>query len=435
MRSRSNLFKRMGLTFFMICLLRSTASAQMVAGPILGDIGEDHAQLWVRTQEASQVRWTVSTREDFSLAETTPSAASLQEHNFSVTLKTEHLKPATTYFYNVLINGTPVWQKDYPSFTTATSAGQSTHLRIAFSSCLGHKAQDSDPQWAQMAERPFDLLLLLGDQHYADTTDVTVLRDQYLVYRSNGDFRRIAQRKPVYTIWDDHDYGGNDTDSTLPGKEGSLMVFKEVWPNPGFGESGNPGVYYSFIRGDVEFFMLDGRYYRVPKLLKNGRNKTMLGARQLQWLKEGLSRSKAKVKIIVSGVEINGAGGKDSWAYYRHERKELLDFIITQKIEGVLFLSGDSHYTAAFQMKEGFLEITSGPLGSSPSVPPKNPYLFKTFNRGHYFSILDIDTTLPEPSIRWEVEGNLLDAMHVQEPCTLDWKSIIRQKPARCLEP
>lgn len=428
----SNLFKLL-VTAVVLGGAVSSAFAQDFSGPVLGDVGTDHARLWIKTPQASKVQWMVSTNETLVKAIESPTVSLQAAEHFNGTLKIEGLTPDTKYFYNVTINGKAIFEKPLPSFTTSRPLNSAGHLRFAFSSCLGLKATDSDRAWKDMAARPFDLLVLLGDQHYANSTDTQVLLDHYVAYRANDNFRSIARQKPVYTIWDDHDYGGNDVDGSLPGKERSLAVFKEVWPNPSFGEADNPGVYYSFVKGDVEFFMLDGRYYRSADEAKDEGTKTNLGERQLAWLKQSLKFSQAKLKIIANGVEFNGNHKSDSWFYFQREREDILKFIADNKIEGVFFISGDSHYTASFQMKEGFLEITSGPLGSSHVSMPENPYILEGFDQGQYYSIVDIDTTLPEPKITWEVYGFLPKGETMQSKCVWDWVAVLGQKPAECI--
>jgi alkaline phosphatase D len=428
MKFPSNLFKFLSVLFLAMSVM-SNAWAQLVSGPMLGDVTETHAKIWIKAKEAAEVKWIVSTDEDLSTASIISNQKVDEKTHFTGVLNVAKLNPGTKYFYNLVVNNQPVFQKPFPFFVTSASTG---HLRVAFSSCLGRSPSDSDPAWKDMAQKSFDLLLLLGDQHYADTVDPQILFDHYMMYRANEDFKFISRHKPVYTVWDDHDYGANDSDRTLVGKEGSLAVFTEVWPNPAFGEKNNPGVYYSFLRGDVEFFMLDTRYYRSPDDDLEDGQKTMLGSKQLAWFKKELKKSKARIKIIATSVEINGAKKSDSWFSYLRERKSIMDFIANHKIEGVIFISGDSHYTASFQMKEGFLEFTSGPLGSKPSKLHKNSYLLEGFDQGHYYSILDIDTASIAPQVSWEVYGALPNGKTHQSKCVFDWPTILGKKKAQC---
>ncbi|WP_233590882.1 alkaline phosphatase D family protein [Flavobacterium sp. GSP27] len=59
-----------------------------------------------------------------------------------------------------------------------------------------------------------------------------------------------------------------------------------------------------------------------------------------------LSSSKASFKIIVMGVQVlNSVAEKENYSNYPKEKEKLLKEILDNKIKGVLFLSGDRHFT------------------------------------------------------------------------------------------
>ena len=85
------------------------------------------------------------------------------------------------------------------------------------------------------------------------------------------------------------------------------------------------------------------------------------------------------------------------------ERDEILQFIQDNQIQGVLLVSGDRHFTAAYQVLGKFIEVTSGPFGSSNARSKPLPEMFLYFDQGKLYSILDIDTTGTEPAVTLEV--------------------------------
>jgi alkaline phosphatase D len=253
---------------------------------------------------------------------------------------------------------------------------------------------------------------MLGDNHYANSTEPEKLRVYYTAHRLTGAWRELAAHSPVYAIWDDHDYGVNDSDSTQKGKEESLRIFKEYWANPSCGEAENPGCYYTFTRGDVQFFMLDCRYYRSPNKAPDGPEKTMLGAKQLEWLKRGLSESKARIKILATGSEWETFSSEDSWKSFRTERDAFFAWIDEQKIEGIILISGDRHFAAAYHVVGRFVELSGGPFGSGNATLKPNPERFTAWDEGRLWFILDLDTTKPEPAVAvelWQAGGGRLD--------------------------
>lgn len=313
------------------------------------------------------------------------------------------LEPAQRYYYTVLLDGRPALVRPYPWFVTAPPEGRDDRVRFAFVSCVGYHGYDAAAGWADMVRTNFDLVLLLGDNHYADSPLPAKQRAAYYEQRRQAGYREITSRTPAYAIWDDHDYGPDNSDGTLVGKELSLQTFKEHWPNPAYGEPDNPGVYFQFSRGHVDFFMLDVRYHRSPNRSTNLATKTMLGPRQLAWLKRALAASRAPVKVLASGSEFQSYGTQDSWTSFKRERDELFEFIQTQPIPGVLLISGDRHFTAAYQVKGRWIEVTSGPLGSRYAESKPTPEMFYHAGRGRFYCVLDINTAPRPPQVTLEV--------------------------------
>ena len=56
--------------------------------------------------------------------------------------------------------------------------------------------------------------------------------------RINRPFASVIRQMPTYTVWDDHDFGPNNSDGLEPGKEGSLRAFQAVFAQSIFHGSG-----------------------------------------------------------------------------------------------------------------------------------------------------------------------------------------------------
>lgn len=264
-----------------------------------------------------------------------------------------------------------------------------------------------------MAERHnFDLMLMLGDNHYGDTTNPDLLRDHLFMHRKVSGFEQLIRQIPTYAIWDDHDFGPNNSDGTSPGKAESLAVFRQRWANPAYGEPDNPGCYYRFSHSGIDFFMLDVRYYRTPNRTPDDGTKTMLGQRQLAWLKSGLSESRAKFKIVGSGSEWQTLTQPDCWSSFVRERQDIFDHVTSKNIEGVVLLSGDRHFTAGYQVQNRHLEFTSGPLASGNATLQPNSERFTGCDEGKLWAVLDLDPSANEPKLAyeiWQAGGGLLE--------------------------
>jgi PhoD-like phosphatase len=90
----------------------------------------------------------------------------------------------------------------------------------------------------------------------------------------------------------------------------------------------------------------------------------MLGARQKAWLKDGLRASRAPFKFVLSTVPLHGPWGPDRWAGYPHERDELLAFVRSERIGGVIVLSADVHAAVDVDFGDGVREFIAGPLAA-----------------------------------------------------------------------
>lgn len=123
----------------------------------------------------------------------------------------------------------------------------------------------------------------------------------------------------------------------------------------------------------VEFFMMDDRYHRAPNDATDP-NKDYLGKEQLDWLIDALTSSKAPFKIVmIGGQVISNAAVFENYATFPRERNELLNRLNQEKIEGVIFLSGDRHHTEISKLDRPgaypLIDITCSPLTAGNHQP------------------------------------------------------------------
>lgn len=387
-----------------VAALSAESSAYLALGPMIGHTGPRDTRIWAKATEAARLGIRIGKDAALADARVVDGPQLGPDSDFMGHVLVEGLEPLTTYHYAVLLDGKPAMARPYPSFMTAPEVGAAGKTRLAFSSCVGRSAYLAAAIWADMSARTrFDVLLMLGDNTYADSTVPEVQRRHYYDHRSALGYAEITRRVPTYAIWDDHDYGPNDSDRTAPGKEISLRTFQQFWANPSYGQPDDPGVYFKFSRGQVDFFMLDNRYHRSPNKSPDDGTKTMLGPKQLAWFKRELLASKAKVKFVASGSEWEPYGHLDSWTSFTREREEIFGFMREHDIQGVILLSGDRHFTGAYQINGRFIEVTSGPLGSKTTNGVNKPDMFLNLVEGTMCAVFDVDTTGAEPQIALEV--------------------------------
>ena len=309
-----------------------------------------------------------------------------------LTITLTDLRPDTPYQYEVLLGGKAA-PRPYPlAFRTKWVAEYEKVPRdfsFLFGSCLylNDPAYDypgrpygQDPSiLTTMARTPADFMLWGGDNLYLRVPDYSSAYGIRRRYQWNQAFpllQPLLAARPNYAIWDDHDYGPNDSDRTFELAGVSADCFRQYWPNKTYGEPDNPGVYQQLRYGDAAFFLLDDRTYRAPDALPDsvaGRPnpaKSFYGPRQLRWLEESLLASRAPFKFILNGGQVlNPRADKECLRYYPAEYAELLGFIQANKISGVVFLSGDRHFSEIIRLTPaGFyplFDVTSSSLTSS----------------------------------------------------------------------
>lgn len=383
----------------------SVASAPYLElGPLLGHVSSSNALVWIKASGPARFSVRVGQKMDLSDGTEIKGPRLEADSDFMGQVLLPKLNSSRHYHYCALLDGRPAMLPPYPSFATAPPELSPTRVRIAFVSCVGYNGYDSAATWADLAARTnFDLLLMLGDNVYANSTDATVLGQYFAVQRHLPGYADIARHVPQYAIWDNHDYGPEPADRTARNKDRALQLFRNLWPNPAYGEPDNPGVYHKFTRGGVDFFMLDNRYHRSPDNSPDDGTKTLLGEKQLAWFKRELLASKAPVKVLASGCEWESHGVKNSWSTFKREREEVLKFIQENNITGVLMMSGDRHFTAAYQVMGKFIEVTSGPMGSANSGSRPTPEMFYYSGKGKFYCIFDVNTCDEQPKVTLEI--------------------------------
>jgi len=281
----------------------------------------------------------------FSPATTTAAAA-----GNTVKLTVHGLVPDVEYLYALEVAGELRSEPESRGRFRTFPLGRAS-FRVAFSSCGDPRAADQRVFAAIIAEAPL-LFLHLGDLHYRDTNS-TVPED----YRGNYDavlghpsqgplFRSL----PVAYTWDDHDYAGNDSDSTAAGRATARAAYRERVPHYPLGP-GDGTIGQAFTIGRVRFILTDLRSAAAPASLRESAAKTRLGAAQKAWFKQELINARDNGFPLIVWACTNpwiGAAkvGDDSWAGYATERTEIANFLRDNRITNLAIISGDMHALA-----------------------------------------------------------------------------------------
>jgi len=271
-----------------------------------------------------------------------------------------------------------------------TAGDDAQDVTIAIGSCFF--LAPAEPPWSAstygggyeifdaIAAKAPDLMVWMGDNLYfqaPDELDPASMAARYRRQRALPALQRLLTAAPQIAIWDDHDYGPNDADMSYVMKGESLALFRRYWANPSYGLPDVPGVFGRTRWGDVDLFLLDDRWYRSANRMNDAPDKTMFGAQQLAWLRNALVYSHAPLKLVVNGSQLwNRANRFEGFNHFSYEQKALADWLLSQRVDGVMFASGDRHFTELLRIDRPgaypLYEFTSSPLTSRAYENPDN---------------------------------------------------------------
>jgi len=402
----------------------------LLHGPMVGSVTDSSARFWVRTAEEAEVEVAVQPAgmkdwADPIRAKGRTKAAA----DYTAVLEVRGLSPNMDYACEVHVAGE---KASVSMFRTFPKAGAAAKFDVTFGGGAGFTPK-FERMWDTLAARKPLAMLWLGDNVYSDAPKMPEMQ-RYCYYRrqSRPEFRRFVAATANYSIYDDHDFGTNDC---IPGpdiedppwKRAVWNVFRQNWVNPSYGGGPRqPGCWYTFSIGDVDFFMLDCRYYRRLKsnppvvvdsvdelgcrhylVIKS--TPTMLGPAGKEWLKAALKRSKGTFKVLASSVPwAYGAkpGSKDPWQGYKEEREEIFSFLATAKIDGVFLISADRHRSDLWKIERpgayALYEFESSKLTNIHTHGIMKGCLYG-YNKTCSFGLLSFDTTKPDPEVTYRI--------------------------------
>jgi alkaline phosphatase D len=399
-----------------------------------GDVSAGSAVVWARADRPARMHVEVATTASFRGIRDAVAIDALPETDCTAKALLEDLPPGQNIFYRIgfqdLASPASRGEPQIGHFRTAPADRRS--VSFAWSGDSAGQGWGIDPARGGMRtyatmlrERP-DFFIHCGDIIYADCPIAAVVtlpdgqvwnnivseekskvaetlaefRGNYKYNLLDENLRAFNAEVPVLALWDDHEVTDDWwPDQTIARKEyrerSALMLaargrraFNEFMPvreTPA--EAGR--VYRNVAYGPLlDVFMLDLRSYRGANgdggdQIHNP-NTHVLGPRQLAWLKRELANSSATWKVIAADLPIglvsyDGIGQGDGPPRGRElEIADLLAFIRRARVDNVVWLTADVHYTAAhyydpnaavFQDFTPFWEFVSGPLHAGTGGP------------------------------------------------------------------
>ena len=406
-------------------LSRAADRPRITHGVQSGDVTGDSGVVWARTDRPARMVVEVATTESFADIRTGTTVDALPESDFTAKALIEDLPAGSDVFYRIrfenLAEPTIVGEPMVGRFRTAPDAPRS--LSFVWSGDTAGQGWGIDEArggmrtYATMLRNRPDFFIHSGDTIYADctiaptkempngetwrnivTAEKAKVAETLADYRGNykynlldANLRAFNAEVPTFAQWDDHevtnDWGPGELihdamrrDLLLLAARGcrafhEFMPLRETPAEPG-------RVYRKIPYGPLlDVFMLDMRSYRGPNGAVSakpcGPAASLLGPKQVAWLKRELKASRATWKVIAADLPLgiasgDGIGFGDGAPCARElEIADLLAFIKRAQIHNTMWITANEHYTAAhhydpnraqFQDFEPFWEFVSGPI-------------------------------------------------------------------------
>jgi hypothetical protein len=301
------------------------------------------------------------------------------------------LEPATEYRYVLASAGEP---DDLRSGRVRTFPDGPASLTLAFASCARNKSNAA--VFDTIRELDADLYANIGDIHYRDIVDddprqFAAAYDQ--IHASPA--RSALYRSTAFAyVWDDHDYGADDSDSTSRSRPAAWSTYRQFVPHYELAIREAGSINQAFTIGRVRVVMLDTRSERLAS------EATMLGSEQLGWLFDQLltARDTHALVILVSPTPWIAAAdpGADHWGGFPAERDAIGTFLEANDIDNIVLVAGDAHMVAiddgtnsGYGGHGGFPVLQAAAL-DRPGALKGGPYSHGAFPGGGQFGVVEI---------------------------------------------
>ncbi|MFK7809475.1 MAG: alkaline phosphatase [Saprospiraceae bacterium] len=394
-------------------------------GVASGDPLSDRVIIWTRyTPEekgkSHPVKWIIA--KDKALTEVVNEgiATAYPDRDYTIKIDVLGLEANEYYYFQFIENG----RKSALGRTKTAPRRNAEKVKLAVISCTNYEAGYYNALASLAKQDSMDAVIHLGDyiyeyepggygaeeldRHHLPAKELISLEDyrtRYAQYRLDEDFQEVHRMHPFIAIWDDHEIANNayaqgaqnhqtDEGDYLKRKQSAKQAYYEWLP---IREKSGGQLYRKITMGKLaDILLLDERIAGRTAPAENPKDKifmdeerTMLGAQQYEWLTKSLSSSEARWKIIGSQVlfsDLDQKAGRpkrpvnmDAWDGYPAEKKRFVQFLKEYQIEDLVFVSGDTHCSWAFEVptsaaayrKGGTKETVAIELGT-PSVTSAN---------------------------------------------------------------
>ena len=340
---------------------------------------------------------------EFSGAINDPWSGSGAIYGYLRTFTFTGLQPTTDYF--IATNAPDTQPQQVATVRTFPKPGIAADITLALGSC--QRGVENDVAYEDIRywydkqnekEKQTFMMLHMGDMTYSDISDNSLaLYEQSLRSVLERDrVRSVFSRMPVSYMYDDHDYGDNNSGFMSPSRDAALHNYRNMVPS--YDLPSREASYHAFTVGTVRIIMSDTR------ALADRDTGSTLGLSQREWFLQEL-RNASSYDVVVWMTSKPWIGeadlGKDSWAAYPSERMLISETLAALNVTNLVAVAGDAHMLAADDGRNtdysgkggGFPVFQAAPLsnrGSSKGGPYSQGCVAWKLFRNEQYGILRI---------------------------------------------
>jgi len=307
------------------------------------------------------------------------------------------LNPKETYFLSI---------QDKQSFKTIDRRQFQTldlsapDFRFAICSCMD-EAQHQADIWKDLVSKKPQMLFFVGDSVYADRgapasgANPSHLWSRFCDARNTLDIFFSPRLIPILAVWDDHDFGLNDSNSeNYPFVEASqknfLSFFAQEESHCEFLKRG-PGISSALRFKNQLVILADDRSYRKPRGSKD--RYAHWGQEQENWMLSLIEQTRGPSWIMNGSQVFPSVLWKESVSgEHKAQFKGFLNEL-SKRDSKVIFASGDVHYSEISRIETEAIgyetfEVTSSSMHSKsfpgfPDIVPNDRRIASTGSRNY----------------------------------------------------
>jgi len=369
------------------------------------------------------------------------------------------LAPKTTYYYSYLFSHSNILQKNdfiqyyehnkVTEFTFRTLELALNPMNFTFGAASCADTGSTSSVFLNLKDENLTFFLHMGDIHYEniDTDNITKFYEGYYKTFQSPSQKQFFQSVPVFYIWDDHDFGADNSNGKSPTKDAVHQAYKEFVPygplkakfpvddfeafpieatksitesdqyTLSYESDGPYGIFRSFIVGRCLFIVMDLRSFKdvIPN--------DILGKEQKVWLENQFKfvslNERIKVVFLVSTIFWIDNKDEGEWSDYLQTQTLIANWAkkyVKNAGKQIMVLSGDTHAMAFDDGRNNYIGefpvLQAAPLDSFP-ICSGGPYSHGvSVDRGQY-SVIEVQD-LPNDNVCIKIHLKKLGASLIQ---------------------